>query len=310
MSGVPMHKTILSTVDVARLFNVTETTVKRWADEGTLKCQKTPGGHRKFPVRNVIDFAEKNNFEPTGALTMPDHDGLGSAIQVAILRRDFPALVRAFIEKALSPDRSDLHTFFSFLYEHRIQLWEIYDLVLRPGMAEIGERWMKGEIGISQEHRASYETLDALARLQAGILIKPQTEESVLFACLGDELHEIGLRCASYLFEAEGWTTHYVGARTPPPDIVTALGELKPSVVALSITNASDPAQLRQDITGVALAARSRNIRLILGGTGIPAELLDTNLYDGLLRSSRAIHSYIDQYMQDRHRSGGVQQTP
>ena len=98
-----MHKTVLSTVDVARLFNVTETTVKRWADEGTLKCQKTPGGHRKFPVRNVIEFAENNNFEPTGALTMPDHDGLGSAIQVAILRRDFPELVRAFIEKALSP---------------------------------------------------------------------------------------------------------------------------------------------------------------------------------------------------------------
>ncbi len=305
-----MHKTVLSTVDVARLFNVTETTVKRWADEGTLKCQKTPGGHRKFPVRNVIDFAEKNNFEPTGILTMPDYDGLGSAIQVAILRRDFPSLVRAFIEKALSPDRSDLHTFFSFLYEHRIQLWEIYDLVLRPGMAEIGERWVRGEIGVSQEHRASYETLDALARLQAEILIKPQTQESVLFACLGDELHEIGLRCASYLFEAEGWTTHYIGARTPSPAIVTALGELKPSVVALSITNASDPGQLRQDITGIAHAARSRNIRLILGGTGIPAEVLDTKLYDGLLRSSRAIHTYIDQYMQDRRRSGAAPQTP
>jgi len=303
-----MHKTVLSTVDVARLFNVTETTVKRWADEGTLKCQKTPGGHRKFPVRNVIEFAETNNFEPTGALTMPDHDGLGSAIQVAILRRDFPELVRAFIEKALSPDPSDLHTFFSFLYEHRIQLWEIYDLVLRPGMAEIGERWVKGEIGISQEHRASYETLDALARLQAEILIKPQTHESVLFACLGDELHEIGLRCASYLFEAEGWSTHYIGARTPSPDIVTALGELKPSVVALSITHASDPGLLRRDITDIAHAARSRNIQLILGGGGISAELLDTKMCDGLMRSSRAIHSYIDQYMKDRRRSSAAQQ--
>lgn len=303
-----MHKTVLSTVDVARLFNVTETTVKRWADEGTLKCQKTPGGHRKFPVRNVIEFAESNKFEPTGALTMPDHDGLGSAIQVAILRRDFPELVRAFIQKALSPDRSDLHTFLSFLYEHRIQLWEIYDLVLRPGMAEIGELWVKGEIGISQEHRASYETLDALARLQAEILIKPQTRESVLLACLGDEVHEIGLRCASYLFEAEGWSTHYIGARTPSPAIVHAIGELKPSVVALSITHTSDPGQLRQDITDIAHAARSRNIQLILGGSGIPAELLDTKMYDGLLRSSRAIHNYIDQYMQDRRRSGAAQQ--
>jgi MerR family transcriptional regulator, light-induced transcriptional regulator len=305
-----MHKTVLSTVDVARLFNVTETTVKRWADEGTLKCQKTPGGHRKFPVRNVIDFAEKNNFEPTGALTMPDHDGLGSAIQVAILGRDFPSLVRAFIEKALSADRSDLYTFFSFLYEHRIQLWEIFDLVLRPGMVEIGERWVRGEINISQEHHASYETLDALARLQAEILMKPRTSESVLFACLGDELHEIGLRCASYVFEAEGWTTHYIGARTPSPAIINALGELKPSVAALSITQLSEPGQLRQDIAGIAQAARSHNIRLILGGTGIPADVLDSKMYDGHLQSSRAIHSFIDLYTQDQRRTSAAQRTP
>jgi len=305
-----MHKTVLSTVDVARLFNVTETTVKRWADEGMLKCQKTPGGHRKFPVRNVIDFAEKNNFEPTGALTMPDHDGLGSTIQVAILRRDFPSLVRAFVEKALSPDRSDLHTFFSFLYEHRIQLWEIYDLVLRPGMVEIGERWVRGEIGIGQEHRASYETLDALARLQSEILIKPQTQESVLFACLGDELHEIGLRCASYLFEAEGWTTHYLGARTPSPDVIAALAELKPSVVALSITQAADLKQLRQDVSEITDAVRSRSMQLILGGAGVPAEVIDSIQYDGLLQSTRAIHSYVDRFMQERRRKGGAHECP
>jgi len=128
----------------------------------------------------------------------------------------------------------------------------------------------------------------------------------VLFACLGDELHEIGLRCASYLFEAEGWTTHYLGARTPSTDIIAALGELKPSVAALSITQASDLKQLRQDIADIAGAAHTRNIQLILGGTGIPADVIDSNKYDGLLQSSRAIHSYIDQYMQDRRRSGAT----
>jgi hypothetical protein len=49
-------------------------------------------------------------------------------------------------------------------------------------------------------------------------------------------------------------------------------------------------------------------MQLILGGSGIPAELLDTKTYDGLLRSSRDIHSYIDQYMQDRRRSSAAQQ--
>jgi excisionase family DNA binding protein len=52
-----MQRTILSTADVARLFNVTETTVKRWADEGVLRCQKTPGGHRRFVIKYVVEFA-------------------------------------------------------------------------------------------------------------------------------------------------------------------------------------------------------------------------------------------------------------
>jgi len=69
---------------------------------------------------------------------------------------------------------------------------------------------MRGEISIAQEHRASYETLDALAKLQSEILMKLPTGHSILFACLDEEVHEIGLRCAAYLFEAEGWQTHYL----------------------------------------------------------------------------------------------------
>jgi excisionase family DNA binding protein len=151
-------KSILSTADVARLFNVTETTVKRWADEGTLRCQKTPGGHRKFEIRNVVEFAEVNHFEPVGTLSIPDEDKLGQRIQVAMLGRDFSELVAAYVEKALSIDKTDLFRFVSYLYQHRVQLWELYDLVIRPGMAEIGERWVRGEIGVNHEHRASYET--------------------------------------------------------------------------------------------------------------------------------------------------------
>lgn len=295
-----MHKTVISTIDVARLFNVTETTVKRWADEGMLRCQKTPGGHRKFQIKNVIEFAEKNNFEPTGVLTLPGHEGQDEHVQVAILKRDYATLVRTFVEKALSPDRSDLYIFFSYLYEHRIALWEIYDLILRPGMIEIGERWMRGEIGVSQEHRASYETLDALAKLQNEILVKPPTGESVVFACLGDELHEIGLRCAANVFESEGWQTHYLGARTPPDAVIVAAKELRPTVVALSITHGHAQEQLLDDLRRIGDALALSGISLILGGSGVPAALYPESWHHGVLSSSRELVAFIETCAADR----------
>jgi MerR family transcriptional regulator, light-induced transcriptional regulator len=289
-----MQKTILSTYDVARLFSVTETTVKRWADEGTLRCQRTPGGHRKFEIRNVIEFAERNNFEPAGILSLPDKDGLGHRIEVAVLHRDYATLVQAYVEKALSQDPHDLYIYLSYLYEHRVQLWEIYDSILQPGLAQIGERWARGEIGVSQEHRASYETLDALARLQAELFIKPTTGYSILCAAFGEESHEIGLKCTATLFEAEGWKIHYLGARTPAEAIIEAATSLRPTVVGLSVTYPGQVEIVLEELKSIADALRLLQVQTILGGGGLPEEWRTTGTFDATFSTAQETMAYIE----------------
>lgn len=291
-----MQKTILSTADVARLFNVTETTVKRWADEGTLKCQKTPGGHRKFEIRNVIEFADKNNFEPAGALEFPEKDTLSSKTEVAVISRDFETLSKVFLDKALSPKKTELFLFLSYLYEHRVQLWEIYDLVIRAGMYEIGERWARGEIGVNHEHRASYETLDALAKLQTEILIKPLTGMSALFACVGGELHEIGLRCVSYLFESEGWSVHYLGANTPRDAAIAAVREMRPSVVSLSCTRVEQLQSSATAINELTAVAHGMGSSVIVGGAAAHRDAEELRMFDAVFRSTREVLKFIEDF--------------
>lgn len=288
-----IRKTILSTADVARLFNVTETTVKRWADDGVLGCQRTPGGHRKFDIRHVVDFAEKNNLDPSGVLAWTGDPQADRSLQVAVLSRDYGVIVDEFVRRALSTDKADLFLLLSYLYEHKMALWEIYDSVIRSGMREIGERWVRGEIGINHEHRASYETLEALAKLQAHVVIKPATGRSVICTCLGDELHEIGLRCTAYQFEAEGWRVHYLGARIPAAAVVDAIRELQPDIVCLSIKvpeNVGDLAESMQRISG---AARGVGGRLIAGGSGASEDFLRSRTVDAILDSTRALQDYI-----------------
>jgi len=287
-----MQKTLLSTADVARLFDVTETTVKRWCDEGVLRCQKTPGGHRRFEIRRVIEFAEKNNLEPVGALDLPDDDGLAPQIQAAVLGRDFPRLAHAFIEKALSPDPCDLFHYFSYLYEHRIQVWEIYDEIIRPGMSEIGDRWHCGEIGINQEHRASYETLDAMARLQAHIMVKPPNGKSALLACIGEEPHEIGLRCISYLLQSEGWVTHYLGARMPADAIVRAVQDLKPGLLCLSVTQTPTRWDWVEELRHMTKTS-CQGCRVILGGRAFGERTTTPNPFDVVCSTSRELLEFL-----------------
>jgi excisionase family DNA binding protein len=264
-----MQKTMLSTAEVARLFNVTETTVKRWADDGILRCQRTPGGHRKFLIAQVVEFAEVNHFEPTGVLEFTDSDALAPAIHVAVLSRDFPVLVDAFIRKALAQGRSSLSTYLSYLYAHRIHLWEIFDLILHPALQSVGEMWERGEISLTQEHRLSYGTLDALGRLQAQILIKPATGSTALCACLGEELHEIGLRCACSLLESEGWSTHYLGARVPSRDLRAAITGLRPEMVLVSVTCPGVSEDLGRQLAELGGEARGVGARCVLGGRGV-----------------------------------------
>ncbi|MGI8751118.1 MAG: helix-turn-helix domain-containing protein [Acidimicrobiales bacterium] len=58
---------LLRTVDVARLFQVSERTVSEWARQGRIPSVRTPGGHRRYPadqVRRLLEAAEEGYRPP------------------------------------------------------------------------------------------------------------------------------------------------------------------------------------------------------------------------------------------------------
>ena len=53
-----MADELLSTREVSEMLGVGTTSIKRWADEGELECVRTPGGHRRFPLRAVVKIRQ------------------------------------------------------------------------------------------------------------------------------------------------------------------------------------------------------------------------------------------------------------
>ena len=47
----------LSLRDACRLLDVSDTTLRQWADSGYLRVYRTPGGHRRFLREDVDSFA-------------------------------------------------------------------------------------------------------------------------------------------------------------------------------------------------------------------------------------------------------------
>src|SRR5260370_4142993 len=90
------HKTHLTPNEVAELLMVNPVTVRQWAARGLLRSLTTPGGHRRFLLRDVEEFARsrgstpapRNSCRPDRVLIADDDLQLGGFIAVMIKSHD------------------------------------------------------------------------------------------------------------------------------------------------------------------------------------------------------------------------------
>jgi excisionase family DNA binding protein len=57
------HKVYYSPRDLAMFLSVAESTIKRWADSGKLRCFRTLGNHRRFTIDVILEFAALHHME-------------------------------------------------------------------------------------------------------------------------------------------------------------------------------------------------------------------------------------------------------
>ena len=58
MYDEPMPDQWLSLSEASALLGVHASTLRRWADSGRVPCQRTPGGHRRFNRRKLVQMIE------------------------------------------------------------------------------------------------------------------------------------------------------------------------------------------------------------------------------------------------------------
>jgi excisionase family DNA binding protein len=259
-------KTLLATKEVAALMNVTETTIKRWADGGELPCVKTLGGHRKFTMQVVMQFAEKHSYPITGVLSAEMEPGDREILQLSVQTKNYRRISEVLLDEALHGERIRLMDLLSYLLKHGVSMSTIGDEVIRPAMVEIGELWASGRLKINEEHRASHALLEAIIRLSPELHRKPSNGLSAVCACSENEYHEIGLRLLAYVLECEGWKVQYLGANTPFENLRELYKAVKPDLYCLSFTLKSPDEQFIEKVKSLGTIVHSHKSVFIVGG--------------------------------------------
>ncbi|MFQ3589407.1 MAG: B12-binding domain-containing protein [Chloracidobacterium sp.] len=266
-----------STAEVAKMWAVSESSVKRWSDSGLLSCVRTPGGHRRFTLQALLDFQRAGGLlqNADGAGRSQATAGLTQLAQ-ALAGRDWPALQTLYYDAAVSGDEAAGVALLEQAYQSGISTIELSERILTPVLHLIGERWRRGELNIWEEHLASQVTLAATEHLHRQLPRAPSHGRLALCGCPEGDLHQIALHLVVEVLETEGWRVLSLGPNTPLFSFTDAVQRFSPQLVCISATIVHDLERLRRDYGHFYRVARQHAARIVIGG----AAFADPQVHD------------------------------
>jgi excisionase family DNA binding protein len=92
------QKQSFSTSEVAKFCHVTPDTIRKWAEADRIKVFKTPGGHRRIHLDDLVSFMRENDIPLNADLRIG-----GTKILVVGEDPSLFAIVKRFLERANNP---------------------------------------------------------------------------------------------------------------------------------------------------------------------------------------------------------------
>jgi MerR family transcriptional regulator, light-induced transcriptional regulator len=143
---------------------------------------------------------------------------------------------------------------------------QLFSEVLQPLLREVGDRWHRGELAISQERLVS-----STIRRHLGLVLETYERSArgkdIVFATLPGERHELGLLMAAIVCASRGFRAHYLGPDLPASEIARFAHEVRASIVALSIVKQEGLADLPEQLRAL-VAGLDQDATVWIGGSG------------------------------------------
>jgi DNA-binding transcriptional MerR regulator/methylmalonyl-CoA mutase cobalamin-binding subunit len=256
---------------VSEMTSVPEPTLRAWERRyGIPAPDRTASGYRLYGLREVEQVREMRALceggMAAGEAARLVRSGAGQHAPIGPSDGDASEAARAGLLDAI--DRFDDEALeartrqLMFLGNTR----KLLDEVLAPVLTEIGDRWQAGMLSIAQEHMATQRLgmlMRDLLRLSAGA----SGNKRVVLGSFADDEHELGLLGLALRLATWGFRPVFLGARTPPAAVRSAVVSTRPALVALSVTLTPSRARAIELVSEYADACGV--VPWIVGGAGV-----------------------------------------
>ena len=180
--------------------------------------------------------------------------------QVSFIAEDNPLrdLATSYLDTLLKGERRAASKQIMDAVGRGVAVKDIYLHIFQPCQYEVGRLWLSNQASVAQEHYCSAATQLIMSQLYPHIFSTERIGRKLVAACVGGELHEIGIRTVSDFFEMEGWDTYYMGANTPTESIIRAISDRGADLLGISATMPFHRRPLRELISAVQFAKGDR----------------------------------------------------
>jgi excisionase family DNA binding protein len=238
-----------STQQLAKLLRVDQTTIRRWADSGKLKCFKSPGGHRKFTPEHVGEFISKYHYEVlpsrSGSSFEPGKESLLSLIS----SRDLHTLSEVFFAEARRGETDNLWAMLLDCYHADIPLVEIYDIIIRKAVRKILKLQKDGKLSESDKHVCLSSMVESLSQFQSSTQKAIASGRIATCASPVNGLEEVLFLGVHHVLRAAGWKVFDLGANTPVNVFIKAIEDYEPTLICASVAYFAETEGQRDCVT-------------------------------------------------------------
>lgn len=189
-------------------------------------------------------------------------------------------LAKLYINALLQGNRNAASVLILNAVENGMSVKTIYIDVFQAAQYEIGRLWLTNQINVATEHFCSAATQSIMSRLYPYIFSSNRNGKKMVAACVGGELHEIGIRMVADFFEMEGWDTYYLGANTPASAILSAVEQHQAQLVCLSAAIPHHRQLLRETIQTIRKSSNGKAIKIMIGGRAFNSETTNIAHFD------------------------------
>src|SRR5262245_34752038 len=260
---IPASRRFLSPRDLARAVGASESSLKRWIDDGAVTASRTAGGHRRILLADAVRFIRESRLQVVRA------DLLGLDLSAVGAPRGEPPAADALVDAMRAGDGHNVTGLVVSAFVAGASVAEICDGPVRSALSVVGELWRHGADGIAFEHQAVEACAQALGMIRETLPEPGAAAPTAIGGAVTGDPYVLPTLVAGVVLREVGYRAVNLGPDLPSAALLHGIERHRPALVWRSASIARDGRHLEREIVALAPALRSKRAELVLGGRGL-----------------------------------------